>query len=111
MSCGQQVKKDLKINFSNVDSIIIYNTFPDDTIAPPPKKLSDKKAKQFVDDFNNSVSVGQCKYFAYFHLTVYQKDKSERQFRANDKSIKEKTDDCFDIGEKNYFDKLWDESK
>jgi hypothetical protein len=87
----------------------VYYNFPDDTIALPPKKLSDSKAKQFVDDWNNSVSIGPCKYFPNYMLTVYKKDNTQRQFKATGKNIKTtETDECFEIGGQAYFDKLWD---
>ena len=109
VSCGQPNPN--PIDVSKVDSVLIYYHFPDDTIAPPPRKLSLTSIKQFVDDWNKQYPADHCKYYPNYLLTIYQKDNTQRQFRANGQNIKEKTDECFYFDDPEYFDKLWDKNK
>lgn len=103
-------KNESKIEITSVDSILIINYLPN-TVAKPSRKLTLSDVKTFVTDWNNSVSYGMCKYFQEYRLIVFQKDGTQRTFRANGKNIKEKNDVCFDIGYDNYFDKLYKNSR
>ena len=110
-SCSNKIREENKIDITQVDSIVLFAHFPDDTIAPPPRRLVVIRAKQFIEDWNNAVSDGPCIYLANYAITVYKKDKTIREFRANGKHIKEITDECFEIGAHDYFDKLWDNTE
>ena len=89
-----------EIDIAKVDSILIGTS-----------KLSDDKAKQFAEDWNDAKPVGPCKYIATYLLTVYQKDGTQRHFRANGKTIKEKNDSGFRMKEEDYFAKLLESTK
>jgi len=109
VSCGQPNPNPIDTN--NVDSIVIYYNHPDDTIALPPRQLSVTSIKTFVDDWNKTCSDDICKYYPYYLITVYQKDKTNRDFRVNGQNIKERTDECFKLNDPDYFDKLWEANK
>ena len=108
-SCGQLNPNPIAIN--DVDSLVIYYHFPDDTVAPPPRKLSLISTKKFIDTWNSSHDSEQRKYYPNYFLTIYLKNKTQREFRATEQVIKEQTDESFDFGEKDFFDKLWEENK
>jgi hypothetical protein len=80
-------------------------------MAPSPRQLSVKSIKTFVDDWNKICSDDICKYYPYYLITVYQKDKTKRDFRVNGQNIKERTDECFKLNDPDYFDKLWEANK
>ena len=92
---------------SDIDSIVLIPHSPDDTIALPSIKLTDKNIQKFTDDFNDSKYVGPCKYYPFYLLNVYLKDGKSRDFRCNGQNIKENNDQCFEIGDHNYFDDLY----
>jgi hypothetical protein len=109
VSCGQPNPN--PIDRLQVDSIVIYYNHPDDTIAPPPRKLSVTSIKKFADDWNKTCADDICKYYPYYLITVYHKDKTKREFRVNGQNIKERTDECFNLNDPDYFDKLWEANK
>ncbi len=109
VSCGQPNPN--PIDISNVDSVVMYYHFPDDTVAPPPRNLSTTSIKTFVDNWNSQYPADHCKYYANYLLTIYQKDKTQREFRVNGQNVKEKTDECYVFEDPDYFDNLWESNK
>jgi hypothetical protein len=99
-----------EINIAEVDSILISPHLNTDSLS---RKLSDDQAKQFTEDWNDAESVGPCKYISTHQLTAYMKDGTKRGFRANGKTVKEKTknDYGFRMKEEDYFEKLWANAK
>ena len=99
------------IEISNVDSIKLIPHFPDDTIGEPPIKLNDHNTKVFIEDLNKAHSDGVCKYYPYYNIIVYMKNGEQKSFRANGKHIKQDKDECFVIGNEEYFGKLYNDNK
>ncbi|CAN5738910.1 hypothetical protein BH11BAC7_BH11BAC7_09900 [soil metagenome] len=98
------------ISISDVDSVVINDT-KSDSLYLPSKKLTAAQIKQFADDWNKAKSIGPCKYLPQYRLTVYLNDGTQRNFRANGKTIKEKTDYGFRMKEENYFKHLYENAK
>ena len=96
------------INITEVDSIVISPHFKPDSLS---RKLSDAQAKQFTEDWNDAKSIGPCKYAPKYFLSVYLADGTQRGFRVNGKTIKEKTDYGFQMKKEDYFEKLWENAK
>lgn len=94
-----------------VDSIRIMPNSVGDTITEAPFRLNDFSKKAFIEDLNKAHSIGPCKYFPQYNIIVFMKNGTQRDFRANGENIKENTDECFDIGEANYFRNLYSNNK
>lgn len=109
VSCGQQNPNPIII--SEVDSLVMYYHFPDDTVAPSPRKLSSISSKKFIDIWNSTHNSEPRKYYPNYLLTVYFKNKTQREFRATGQIIKEQSDESYDFVEKDFFDKLWEGNK
>lgn len=93
-------------SFSRSKTTPIEITQVDSIIVAPGFKLSDEKVNQFVADWNKAKSNGPTKYIPLYMVTVYLKGGMHRMFLGNGGLIKEKTDEAFRIGEKDYFEKL-----
>ena len=107
-SCLQKVPP---IDLANVDSIKLIPHFPDDTISEPPITLNDLCTKKFIAELNEAHSDGSCKYYPFYNIIVYMKNGVQRNFRANGCNIKENTDECFVIGNNDYFAILYKEGQ
>jgi hypothetical protein len=104
LSCGHGIKP---VELANIDSVLLIPHFPDNTIGEPPIKLNELNTSRFISDLNNSRSKGLCKWYPSFIVIIYMKTSTPRYFRANGENIKENTDECFVIGDKKYFTKLY----
>ncbi len=78
-----------------------------DSIKTIRKRLNIEQTKIFVAKWNESKSIGFCKYFPNYWIDLYFIDGSKRTFRINGKNVKEKNDWCFDFMDKNYIIELW----
>src|SRR6202007_1259502 len=86
-ACLSSVKKESKLDIDAIDSILIStNQLNNDTLTST-KKLTQNTVPQFVSAFNSSSSIGPCKYFPKYVITVYQKDKTKRTFRTTGTTI------------------------
>ena len=103
-SCKQGIAP---IDLVMVDLIKIFPNSAGDTIAEAPIKLNDFSKKNFIEDLNKAHSIGPCKYFPQYNIIIFMKNGTQRVFRANGENIKENTDECFNIGDKNYFKDLY----
>ena len=113
-ACGQTKSIDDKqaIDLTTVDFIEIRNhSGQADTIQTIRKRLTNEQTKLFVDKWNTAKSNGPCKYIVLYWVDVTFKDKTKRTFRVNGKNIKEKNDQCFDLGDSKYIEQLWTKSK
>lgn len=113
-ACGQTKTKSTgdkqPINFSTVDFIEIRNhSGQADSIKTVFKRLTSEQTKVFVDKWNNAKANGPCKYIVLFWADITFKDGTKRTFRINGKSIKEKNDYCFDIGDNKLIENIWKE--
>jgi len=88
----RSTKKELKI--SDVDSISVGNQLQDSTALT----MVEEDLKTFVMKWNKAESIGLCKYAPEHWITVYLKDGTQRTFRQNGETIKEKNDECFNMG-------------
>ena len=61
----------------------------------------------FIKNWNTAKSAGICKYAVEFFIVVHLNDKNFREFRANGNTIKEKTDQCFQIKKQHFFEDLY----
>ena len=97
------------IDISTIDHVVIkkFTGEADSTI----KQLTYNQAKILANDWNTSKAIGPCIYLPTYYVVIFLQDGTQRSFRANGQSIKENNDWCFEIGETNYFDKLWAEIK
>ena len=96
-----------KIDLNDVDYIEIRLQLYD-TITV---RMTDLLNKEFVTKWNNSKSEGLCKYMPKLWLDVTFTNGTTRTFSANGENIKEDNDYCFSVGDKDFFEHLWTESK
>lgn len=75
------------------------------------RRLTPELSNLFANKWNNAKSKGPCKMGVQYWLYIYLKDGTKRTFRANGQTIKENNDWCLDIGETDYFKKLWTDLK
>lgn len=96
IGCTTTKRKSSKenIEFSDVKSITIGNGKEDSTALT----MVEIDAKAFVRKWNNAYSKGRCKYMSTHWITVNLKDGTKRFFRQNGETMKEKGDECFDMG-------------
>ena len=110
IACGQITKSTTnksKIDLNDVDNIEIRLQLYD-TITV---RMTDLQTKEFVTKWNNSKSEGLCKYMPKLWLAVSLTNGTTRTFRANGENIKEDSDWCFSVGDKDFFEHLWTEGK
>jgi hypothetical protein len=105
------LEKRKSLDVQDVDSVVIHCRFPDDTLVRGPRFLSAVAFHKFLDDLNGAPSDGSYKFYPFFKITVYQKDRTQRHFRANGSHIKENTDECFKMPGEQYFEDLWNAAK
>ena len=98
-----QEKNELIIN--EIDFIEIHKN--ESGMKNPTYKLTSEQVNDFTRKWNDSESTGVCKYWSYYNITVHVKTGIPRSFRTNNKSIKEDSDLCFDVGSENYFEGIW----
>lgn len=111
-SCGQTNTKNVieksTVNFDDVERIeIINNPLRGTNEKIELKELTNDQVKVMVDKWNNSKSKGLCKFGLRYWLFVTFKDESKRSFRANGQNIKEDNDWCYNIGDEQFFKKLY----
>lgn len=100
------------IDFQGIDYIEIRNhSGQKDTIQTIRKRLTAEQSKIFVEKWNSAKSKGPCKYIVLYWVDITLNDKTVRTFRVNGQSIKENNDQCFDLGDGKYIDRLWKETK
>ncbi|MCX6146669.1 MAG: hypothetical protein NTW25_05380 [Candidatus Kapabacteria bacterium] len=96
------------IDLTTVDFIEIRNTYRQENFNHTEiKRLTNEQAEVFIDKWNNAKPKGPCKYAYIFSINVTFKDGTKRTFIINGKSIKESSDNCFDLGDNNYAETLW----
>ena len=113
-TCGQSksIGNKQAIKLTTVDFIEIRNhSGQADTIKTIRKRLANEQTKLFVDKWNTAESNGPCKYIVLYWVDITFKDKTKRTFRVNGKNIKEKNDQCFDLGDSKYMEHLWTKTK
>ena len=93
----------LVIDFDEVDSIVVVS---DPYRSPKTIRLTGFQVKTIVDKWNDAPNVGGWKYSPTFEMTVYLDSRESRHFRINSEHIKEDSDECYDLGDKRYFEKL-----
>jgi hypothetical protein len=76
-----------------------------------PKKLTKKQYLDFAKKWNSSKKLGVDKYKIKYFLYLVLKNGKKRQFTIRDKKIQEANWATFDIGDKLYFDKIWNGRK
>ncbi len=111
---GETKEKDERklLDITAIDHIVIKNhSGESDSTKTITKQLPPNHAKLFADKWNSSKSKGPCVYLPAYNLDIFFKDGTQRSFKANGQSVKENADLCFDIGETDYFNKLWAELK
>jgi len=116
IACGQKAKNSdnerIGIDFSNVNKIEIKNNpLGRDKLPAETRQLTTEQSKLFVEKWNTSESIGLCKYLVHYWVYVTYKDGSQRTFRINGKTIKEKNDYGYSIEDEKFFDNLWNSSK
>jgi hypothetical protein len=104
-SCGI-VSDRKKIEPSSVSYIVL-------SVAGNPnfKTLNKDQQKKFVEDWNSASSIGPCIFITRDRIDVVFNDTTKRAFRINGNYIKENTDQCYDLGDTAYFEKLWQNAK
>ena len=110
-SCGsvEQKKNDQNnyqaIKLHDIDFVEIKKN--EDNTENLTYKLHPNQVNDFVNKWNNARSVGGCKYWSEYRITVYFKCGQPRHFRAINGIIKETNDMCFEIGSEKYFENIW----
>lgn len=109
VSCSKKGPwKKVLIEVDEVDSILVWrkeSASIDINTSRKYIKLSDIQVKKIIDNWNNAPSAGAWKYSPNFEMTVYL-NKNARHFRINLNHIKEDSDVTYDLGDKEFFDKL-----
>lgn len=100
----------LKIEFETVEFIDINNEFlQNETPGYGNRQLNEKQKMTFVNKCNSSTSVGPIKSMSKYFITVQFKNGTTRKFRGSGQYLKERNDFAFNLGDRNYFDVIWDE--
>jgi hypothetical protein len=109
-ACGQltksfPTKKEIKID--SVDFIYIKkNQIDNDSL-----RFNLDQTKMFVNNWNDSKSIGLSKYFPQFWIVAKMTNGSIRTFRTNNNNIKENNDWTFSIGDSSFISSLWENNK
>jgi hypothetical protein len=109
---GQTKRKSIDnktpLDLNAIEYILIRNhSGKSDTIKTIYKQLDAKQCKQFVEIYNNAKAKGLSKYVVEYWVEVVLRNGTIRVFRVNSNSIKETTDDTFDLGNNKYLETLW----
>ena len=109
VKCGtNKPTNKISLDISLIDSIIIMRDQPiNHTVVHSPRQLSPFEIEKLCLDWNSCKSGELRKYTPLVDLTVYQKDKTVRHFRANGGDIKEDNDYSYTLGNDNYFYNLY----
>lgn len=100
-------KRQKEITVREADSVIIFRQFPGEGLEQPGRVLSLSVIEKFQEDIHRAMPVGQIKFYPSYNIIVYKKDQFPRRFRANGIYLKEQGDECLEMPEKEYFDRLW----
>jgi hypothetical protein len=111
-ACGQTETKSnfekSKIDIETVDFIEINNKSEQlDTIQLDKKILTEKQKIEFVNNWNNSKSVGPIKSMKKIFINVHFKDGTNRKFNGNGQYLKEGNDFGFDLGDSKFLESIW----
>jgi hypothetical protein len=96
-----------KIDATKVDFIEMRNQSQNDTVINLIKKLTAEETKIFIEKWNNADALGPCKFIPLYVIDIQMEDGTKRKFRLNGRNIKETNDDCFNLGDNNYIEQLW----
>lgn len=112
-SCGQTSNKILSdkssIDIAFVDHIEITKRTASDTIVYKPKRLNESDTKDLVDKWNNAKRSDLIKYLPEFFIDIYFKDGTKRTFRISQSNMKERSDWCYDLGDKELIKRIWND--
>jgi hypothetical protein len=76
------------------------------------RQLTADQIKIFIDKWNHSKGESTCRFIVQYYVYVKLKDGSQRLFRTNGADVKDgDTDWCYDLGDKNFIEKLWTKAK
>lgn len=105
-ACGQSTKslsnkKEIKID--SVDFIYMKKNQNDQDSV----RLNFEQTKMFVDKWNDSKSIGLCKYISEYWVRIILKDGSARTFWINSANIKENNDWTYSTGDSLFIASLW----
>lgn len=105
ISCNVTKPKSTRknIDLSSVQSITIGKSKEDSTALT----MTKSDVKTFVRKWNVAKSEGLCIYLPTHWIIVNLKDGTQRIFRQNGKSIKEKNDECFNMGDPEEYEGLY----
>jgi hypothetical protein len=101
-------KKQIDVNNINYVEILKVST----TKAPSKtKKLSKKLYIDFAQRWNDSKEIGANKYRMKYFVYLFLKNGEKRQFSVSGFRIQESGWMTYDIGDKQYFDTIWNAIK
>jgi hypothetical protein len=69
-------------------------------------RLSNSQAQELTKRWNQAHSIGLCKFYAKYIITVRAKNGETRTFRATEDTIKERNDICFLLQDR-YIEAVW----
>lgn len=109
-ACGQLTKSLPYKKEIKTDSVaFVYikkNQMDNDSI-----RLNLNQSKKFIYEWNESKSIGLCKYLPEFWIIAKMTNGQTRTFRTNKNNIKENNDWTYSIGDSLFISSLWDYHK
>lgn len=108
LGCTSNSRKSQKaIDPATVERMLIERNLPQDSVGSTRRLMSDSTIAAFIFEFNNAEPVGITLFTWTYRVVVFLEDGTQRQFRANGKWIKEKSDQTFSLADSSYLARLW----
>ncbi len=107
----ETVKGKELIDTNQISYMEIVKVTTSQSVASVTKKVSKKQFVDFAQKWNNSKEQGADKFRMKYFVYLYLKNGTKRQFSIRDAKIQESGWLTFDIGDKTYFDKIWNKIK
>ena len=106
ISCNSFALEKTQLDIGNVKNVSVYMHKNEDN----PVYLSNYEINEFISEWNNSETIGLCKYAVKIWLIVENHNSKKREFRINAENIKENNDICYKIST-NLSSLLYDKAK
>lgn len=107
-----QDKQNIEVDCKEIDfASITYNkSIPKSYNKIDVRELNKNQIEKLTKTLHKATLRGMCKIAAVYKIKIYLKKDAVRVFRGNSKTLKEKTDFCYDLSDKNFYENLWDNS-
>jgi hypothetical protein len=107
LTTAAQNNPKINIDITTISYVEIIKVNSSDKHKYKTKKMSKEQYLDFAQKWNVSKKLGADKYNMKYFVEVVLKNGQKRQFSIRDKRIQEADWATYDIGDKQYFDKIW----